>query len=97
LTVLSAMHDLNVAGQFTERIVLVSGGRVVADGAPGDVLTPELIDRHYGATVRVEEDEGRVVVVPIRARLGADESLDDSADGEADDPADKPDEEILDP
>ena len=62
----------------------------------GDVLTPELIDRHYGATVRVEEDEGRVVVVPIRARLGADESLDDSADGEADDPADKPDEEILD-
>jgi iron complex transport system ATP-binding protein len=97
LTVLSAMHDLNVAGQFTERIVLVSGGRVVADGAPGDVLTPELIDRHYGATVRVEEDEGRVVVVPIRARLGADESLDDSADGEADDAADKPDEEILDP
>ncbi|MCH7845473.1 MAG: ABC transporter ATP-binding protein [Acidobacteria bacterium] len=96
LTVLSAMHDLNVAGQFTERIVLVSGGRVVADGAPGDVLTPELIDRHYGATVRVEQDAGRVVVVPIRARLGADESLNDSADGEADDPADKPDEEILD-
>ena len=96
LTVLSAMHDLNVAGQFTERIVLVSGGRVVADGAPGDVLTPELIDRHYGATVRVEQDAGRGVVVPIRARLGADESLNDSADGEADDPADKPDEEILD-
>ena len=96
LTVLSAMHDLNIAGQFTERIVLVSGGRVVADGAPGDVLTPELIDRHYGATVRVERDAGRVVVVPIRVRLGADESLDDSADGEADDAADKPDEEILD-
>ncbi len=96
LTVLSAMHDLNVAGQFTERIVLVSGGRVVADGAPGDVLTPELIDRHYGATVRVERDGGRVVVVPIRARLGADESLDDSADREADNAADKPDEEILD-
>ena len=96
LTVLSAMHDLNIAGQFTERIVLVSGGRVVADGAPGDVLTPELIDRHYGATVRVEQDAGRVVVVPIRARLEVDESLNDSADGEADDPADKPDEEILD-
>ncbi len=74
----------------------MSGGRVVADGAPGDVLTPELIDRHYAATVRVEEHEGRVVVVPIRARLGADESLDDSADGEADDAADKPDEEIFD-
>ncbi len=96
LTVLSAMHDLNVAGQFTERIVLVSGGRVVADGAPGDVLTPELIDRHYGARVRVDQDAGRVVVVPIRARLEVDESLNDSADGEADDPADKPDEEILD-
>ena len=96
LTVLSAMHDLNIAGQFTERIVLVSGGRVVADGAPGDVLTPELIDRHYGARVRVEQDAGRVVVVPIRARLEVDESLNDSADGEADDPADKPDEEILD-
>ncbi|GMQ86416.1 MAG: ABC transporter ATP-binding protein [Acidimicrobiia bacterium] len=70
LTVFSAMHDLNVAGQFTERIVMVSGGRVVAEGAPTDVLTAEVIDRYYGATVRVESDRGRVVVVPIRADHG---------------------------
>ncbi len=66
LTVLSAMHDLTIAGQFSERLVLVSGGSVVADGAATEVLTPELIHRHYGATVRVEEDEGRIEVIPIR-------------------------------
>ena len=66
LTVLSSMHDLTVAGQFTERLVLVSGGSIVADGTAGEVLTPELIERYYGAAVRVQEEGGRVVVIPLR-------------------------------
>jgi iron complex transport system ATP-binding protein len=67
LTVLAAMHDLTLAGQYADRLLLLDGGRVVAAGAPDDVLTNELIGRHYGASVRVLRDEdGLLVVLPVR-------------------------------
>jgi iron complex transport system ATP-binding protein len=65
LTVLSAMHDLTLAGQYADRLVLLDGGRVVAEGSPRVVLTPELIGAHYGAAVTVIEN-GSIVVVPSR-------------------------------
>jgi len=67
LTVVSSMHDLTIAGQFADRLVLLSGGRIVAVGEARDVLTEERIREHYGATVRVvRDDRGGVVVVPVR-------------------------------
>jgi cobalamin transport system ATP-binding protein len=67
LTVLAAMHDLTLAGQYADRLLLLDGGRIVAAGAVPDVLTDELIARHYGASVRVLRDEnGAIVVVPVR-------------------------------
>jgi iron complex transport system ATP-binding protein len=67
LTVLAAMHDLTLAGQYADRLLLLDRGRIVAAGAVPEVLTPELISRHYGASVRVlRDDEGRPVVVPVR-------------------------------
>ena len=66
LTVLSAMHDLTLAGQFADRLVLLGGGRVVADGPPEEVLTPNLIGRHYGADVRVVQDDWGLLVAPAR-------------------------------
>ncbi len=65
-TVLSTMHDLTVAGQYGERLVLLDGGRVVAAGLPTEVLTEELLERHYGARVRVLRDGDAVAVVPLR-------------------------------
>ena len=67
LTVLATMHDLTLAGQYADRLVLLDRGRIVAAGAAAEVLTDELIARHYGASVRVLRDEdGRPVVVPVR-------------------------------
>ena len=67
LTVLSAMHDLTLAGQFADRLILVSGGRAVAEGPAAEVLTEDLIGEHYGAEVRVLDDGGGgIVVVPSR-------------------------------
>jgi iron complex transport system ATP-binding protein len=72
LTVVSAMHDLTLAGQFAESLVLLDEGRTVASGSAREVLTEAIITKHYGASVKVVVDsEGGVVVVPTRtARVG---------------------------
>jgi iron complex transport system ATP-binding protein len=68
LTVLSAMHDLTLAAQFADRLVLLSGGAVVASGPAVEVLDETLLSTHFGARVRVlVTDEGERVVVPQRA------------------------------
>jgi iron complex transport system ATP-binding protein len=67
LTVVSTMHDLTLAGQYADRLLLLDGGRLVAAGSPDDVLTRSLITEHYGAEVAVVDAPGSgFVVVPIR-------------------------------
>ncbi len=66
LTVVTTLHDLTLAGQYADRLVLLDGGRVVATGGPTDVLTTENIERYYGARMRVVFERGRPVVLPVR-------------------------------
>jgi len=69
LTVLSALHDLTLAGQFADRLMLLAEGRVVAAGKPDEVLTEDSLTRHFGTSVRVmRSDDGDLVVVPQRVR-----------------------------
>jgi iron complex transport system ATP-binding protein len=66
LTVIAAMHDLTLAAQYGERVVLLDRGRVAADGAPRDVLTSARLGALYGANVRVLDEAGGLAVVPVR-------------------------------
>jgi iron complex transport system ATP-binding protein len=69
LTVLSAIHDLTLAGQFAERLVLLSGGRIAADGEPSAVLKADLLGPHFGAGIGVmSTPEGELVVITHRTR-----------------------------
>src|SRR5690606_29430606 len=69
LTVVAAMHDLTLAGQYADHLMLLANGRRVAVGTPSEVLTEHVIGEHYGAPVRVLHDpDGGVVVVPTRTR-----------------------------
>jgi iron complex transport system ATP-binding protein len=53
LTVVSAVHDLTLAGQFADRLLLLDGGRVAASGAPPSVLRGEVLRPHFGPGVEV--------------------------------------------
>jgi iron complex transport system ATP-binding protein len=67
LTVLTAMHDLNLAARYADRLLFLAGGRLVAEGTAAEVLSEELIAEHYRATVRVLDEDGLgVTVVPAR-------------------------------
>jgi iron complex transport system ATP-binding protein len=67
LTLVAAMHDLTLAAQYADRMVLLDAGRVVADGAPAEVLTAPVIARHYGAAIDVVPVGDRIAIVPRRA------------------------------
>lgn len=66
LTVIAAMHDLTSAAQYGERLVLLEHGRVVADGAPADVLTAERVAHVYGARVEILDRPAGRAVLPLR-------------------------------
>jgi iron complex transport system ATP-binding protein len=69
LTVVSALHDLTLAGQFADRLVLLASGSVVAAGSPADVLEESSLAVHFGTSVRVvRTDDEEIVVVPRRDR-----------------------------
>jgi iron complex transport system ATP-binding protein len=68
LTVIVAMHDLVLAAQYADRLLLLSGGRVVADGTPTEVLTEHNVGGHYRARVAlVSAGNGALAVIPSRA------------------------------
>ncbi len=70
LTVISAMHDLTLAGMYADRLALMHGGRVVSDGTAREVLSADTLREFYGVRVSVHHDpDGTVVVIPRRDTL----------------------------
>ena len=67
LTVLSTLHDLTLAGQYADRLALLSAGRVVAEGAPAEVLTAAALQTHYGARAQVVAGPHGPAVLPVRS------------------------------
>jgi iron complex transport system ATP-binding protein len=68
LTIVAAMHDLTLAGQYGRRVVLLHQGRVVADATPAEVLQPDRLAEVYGARVEVLHREDGPAVLPVRGR-----------------------------
>jgi iron complex transport system ATP-binding protein len=66
-TVVSAMHDLTLAGLYSDRLALLHQGHCVATGPADQVLKAETLSEFYGVSVIVHyEPDGTVVVVPRR-------------------------------
>ena len=62
-TVVIVLHDINQASAHADRIVAMKGGRIVADGAPTEILTPEMLETVFGFRMRVETIEGKPFVL----------------------------------
>ena len=53
LRVVAVMHDLNLAALFCDRLLLFQNGKMISDGRPSDLLTPDLISSVYGEKIEV--------------------------------------------
>ncbi len=68
MTVLLVTHSLDLAAQFSDRMLLLSKGRVAAEGPPGDVLREDILSEVYGWPISVNRDAltGDPRVTPLR-------------------------------
>ena len=66
--VLVVLHDLNLAAAYADRVALLQQGKVIACGAPKDVLTAEIVSEVYATPVEVVPHPGtdHGIVVPVR-------------------------------
>jgi iron complex transport system ATP-binding protein len=60
------LHDLGLAARYSDRLVVMSSGRLVDEGRPADVLTEEMLHAVFGLRARVLPDPvtGSPLVVP---------------------------------
>jgi len=65
--VLAALHDLNLAALFADRLVFLKGGRLLAQGSPSELLRPELLQEVYEVSFEVVRHQGRLLAFPVGA------------------------------
>jgi iron complex transport system ATP-binding protein len=65
LTVVMTLHDPNLAGIFSDKVVVINSGTKVAEGSPEEVLTEDLIKRVYDVEVRKTQINGRSIICPV--------------------------------
>lgn len=64
-TILMAAHDLNLAAMHADRMILLDGGKLVADGTPDQLMIPETIGRAFGVRMKRIDVDGRPHLVPV--------------------------------
>lgn len=71
-TVVAVLHDLNHAARYATHLVAMKDGQVVAEGAPGDIVTAELVEEVFGLPCTIIEDpvSKTPLVIPL-GRAGA--------------------------
>lgn len=68
ISVVMIVHDLNIAARYSDKIIIMNEGQIVASGKPEEVLTEENISSVYGVEICISNIENKPYVIPIKAR-----------------------------
>jgi iron complex transport system ATP-binding protein len=66
MSVIMAIHDLNMAVRYSNRLLLMSDGMIVAAGNPLDVLNEHNMREHYGVEAVAKSENGVPYIVPLK-------------------------------
>lgn len=66
ISAIMAIHDLNLAARYADRIIMMNSGKIFSAGDPASVLTRESIKRVYGVEANVHYNDGKLYIVPLR-------------------------------
>jgi len=65
MTVVMTLHDPNLAGLFSDKVVVINSGSKVAEGLPKDIITEELIKRVYDIEIKKADIDGKSIIYPV--------------------------------
>ncbi len=71
ITAIMALHDLNLASYYSDRIIMMNRGKIIAAGDPQSVITEENIAKVYRVEAAVRSLSDRPVIMPLRQIRGA--------------------------
>jgi len=65
ITVVMTLHDPNLAGFFSDKVIVINSGSKVADGSPEEIITEDLIKRVYDIDVKKANIDGKSIIYPL--------------------------------
>ncbi|EQB17010.1 ABC transporter ATP-binding protein [Sphingobium lactosutens] len=68
--VIAVLHDLTMAARYCDRLILIDEGRLIADGSPRHVLTPDHLAMVYGIEAKVDMESAWPSIIPMGRRHG---------------------------
>ncbi|MGM0452172.1 MAG: ABC transporter ATP-binding protein [Thermodesulfobacteriota bacterium] len=66
ISVVMAVHDLNLASRYADKIIMMKEGRIYSAGDAETVLTPDNISSVYGVVAEVKHELGKPYVIPLK-------------------------------
>lgn len=67
ISAVMALHDLNLAAMFVDKLAILKGGKIYAAGSPADLLNAKNIREVYGVEALVMKNLDRPYIVPMRS------------------------------
>jgi len=65
ITVVMTLHDPNLAGFFSDKVVVINSGSKVADGPPEEIITEDLIKKVYDIEIKKAKIDGNSIICPV--------------------------------
>jgi iron complex transport system ATP-binding protein len=66
VTILAAMHDLNLSVKYCDKLIVLDKGKLVACGKPEDIVTQKLIEDVYGVKAIIQKNpEVGLIIIPL--------------------------------
>ena len=65
ITIVMVLHDINQSLHYSDEIVAMKDGKVLAHGVPEEVVTAELVKQVYGVSLPIREIDGKPFVIPV--------------------------------
>ena len=62
-TIVLVIHDINIAAAYSDRIIAMKEGRIIADGAPADIMRTDVLGEVYDMDMQVTQVAGRYVAL----------------------------------
>lgn len=65
ITIVMVHHDINQALYYSDEIIAIQDGRMITQGLPENVITPELVKAIYGVDLDIRQVDGKPFVIPV--------------------------------